>query len=44
MVFPSINEAIRARDEALTGRELTDLVQRFDAATAALDRARNALR
>ena len=44
MVFPSINEAIRARDEALTGRELTDLVQRFDAATAALERARAALR
>jgi N-acetylated-alpha-linked acidic dipeptidase len=44
MVFPSINEAIRARDEALTGREITDLVQRFDAATAALERARAALR
>ena len=44
MVFPSINEAIRAADEPLTGREVTDLVRRFDAATAALERARSALR
>jgi N-acetylated-alpha-linked acidic dipeptidase len=44
MVFPSINEAIRAGDEGLAGREVTDLVQRFDAATAALERARAALR
>ena len=44
MVFPSINEAIRAGDQALTGREVTDLVQRFDAATRALERGREALR
>jgi N-acetylated-alpha-linked acidic dipeptidase len=44
MVFPSVNEAIRARDEALAGRELADLVARFDAATRALERARGALR
>jgi N-acetylated-alpha-linked acidic dipeptidase len=44
MVFPSINEAIRAGDEGLTGREMTDLVARFDAATRALERARAALR
>jgi N-acetylated-alpha-linked acidic dipeptidase len=44
MVFPSINEAIRARDEGLTAREVTDLARRFDAATAALERARAGLR
>ena len=44
MVFPSINEAIRAGDEGLTGREVTDLVARFDAATRALERARGELR
>lgn len=40
MVFPSVNEAIRFGDAALFERELTDLVQRFDAATAALGLAR----
>jgi N-acetylated-alpha-linked acidic dipeptidase len=40
MVFPSVNEAIRFGDAALFERELTDLVQRFDAATAALEAAR----
>jgi N-acetylated-alpha-linked acidic dipeptidase len=40
MVFPSVNEAIRYGDAALFERELTDLVQRFDAATAALEAAR----
>lgn len=44
MVFPSINEAMRAGDEGLTGREVTDLVARFDAATGALQRAREVLR
>ncbi len=42
MVFPSVNEAIRAGDEALTTREIDDLAQRFDAAAAALERAREA--
>jgi len=37
MVFPSVNEAIRANDEALVGRELADLSLRFDAATRALE-------
>jgi N-acetylated-alpha-linked acidic dipeptidase len=44
MVFPSINEAIRAGDEGLTAKEVTDLVARFDTATRALERAREALR
>ena len=43
MVFPSVNEAIRYGDAALFTRELADLVQRFDAATAALDAARGAV-
>ena len=43
MVFPSVNEAIRYGDPALFGRELADLVQRFDAATAALEAARTAV-
>ena len=43
MVFPSVNEAIRAGDQGLAQRELNDLVQRFGAATAAIDRARAAL-
>jgi N-acetylated-alpha-linked acidic dipeptidase len=43
MVFPSVNEAIRAGDEALVGRELSDLGQRFDAATRALEGATAAL-
>jgi N-acetylated-alpha-linked acidic dipeptidase len=36
MVLPSVNEAIRVGDEALVGRELSDLVQHFDAATRSL--------
>ena len=44
MVFPSVKEAIRARDEGLTTRELADLAQRFDMATQALIAARMALR
>jgi N-acetylated-alpha-linked acidic dipeptidase len=43
MVFPSVNEAIRAGDEALFARELADLVQRFDAATAAIKEAQGQL-
>ncbi len=43
MVFPSVNEAIRYGDAALFSRELADLVQRFDAATAALESARAAV-
>ncbi|MEN9791108.1 MAG: hypothetical protein RLZZ63_766 [Gemmatimonadota bacterium] len=39
MVFPSVNEAIRSKDAGLAARELEDLVQRFDAATAALKEA-----
>jgi N-acetylated-alpha-linked acidic dipeptidase len=42
MPLPSINEAIRARDAALVASETTDLARRFDAATAALARARAA--
>ena len=44
MVFPSVNEAIRAADEARTRRELADLAGRFDAASAKLAEARSALR
>ena len=43
MVFPSVNEAIRAKDERLTSEEITDLAQRFSAATRALTGAREAL-
>ncbi len=43
MVFPSVNEAIRYGDAALFERELADLAQRFDAATAAIEAARAAL-
>jgi N-acetylated-alpha-linked acidic dipeptidase len=43
MVFPSVNEAIRARDARLTASEMTDLAQRFDAAARALSAARDAL-
>ncbi len=43
MVFPSINEAVRANDERLTGEEIADLARRFGAATRALSAARAAL-
>jgi N-acetylated-alpha-linked acidic dipeptidase len=43
VVFPSVNEALRAGDMALTGREVADLAARFDAATGALEEARRAL-
>jgi N-acetylated-alpha-linked acidic dipeptidase len=42
MVFPSVNEAIRSGDQALTQREIADLAARFDAATAAIEAARAA--
>ena len=44
MVFPSVNEAIRANDEHLATTELADLAHRFDRATSALASARAALR
>ncbi|MEO6878744.1 MAG: M20/M25/M40 family metallo-hydrolase, partial [Gemmatimonadaceae bacterium] len=43
MVFPSVNEAIRANDETLTRNEITDLAGRFDRAADALASARTAL-
>jgi N-acetylated-alpha-linked acidic dipeptidase len=43
MVFPSVNEAIRASDEQLTTKEIADLAQRFEAATRAIVAARAAL-
>ena len=43
MVFPSVNEALRANDQRLTGEEMTDLARRFEAATRALTAARTAL-
>ncbi|MEO7712695.1 MAG: transferrin receptor-like dimerization domain-containing protein, partial [Gemmatimonadaceae bacterium] len=43
MVYPSVNEALRANDERLTNVEIADLAQRFSAATRALATARTAL-
>jgi len=43
MVFPSVNEALRANDERLTRDELADLARRFGSATRALADARAAL-
>ena len=43
IVFPSVNEAIRAGDPALAQREIDDLARRFDAAASALDDAARAL-
>jgi N-acetylated-alpha-linked acidic dipeptidase len=43
MVFPSVNEALRANDQRLTGDEIADLARRFEAATRALAAARAAL-
>jgi N-acetylated-alpha-linked acidic dipeptidase len=43
MVFPSVNEALRAGDQALTQREIVDLASRFDAAAQAIVDARTAL-
>jgi len=44
MVLPSVNEAIRLGDQTVVGNELTDLSQRFDAATRALQMATELLR
>ena len=44
MVFPSVNEAVRTGDAALTQREIDDLARRFDAASSALDDAARILR
>jgi N-acetylated-alpha-linked acidic dipeptidase len=44
IVFPSVNEAIRSGDAALTQREIDDLARHFDAASAALDDAARAVR
>jgi N-acetylated-alpha-linked acidic dipeptidase len=44
MVLPSVNEAIRAGDQPVVGQELTDLAQRFDAATRTLQVAAELLR
>jgi N-acetylated-alpha-linked acidic dipeptidase len=43
MVFPSVNEAIRAGDQTLAQRELDDLVARFTKAAGFVDAARTAL-
>jgi N-acetylated-alpha-linked acidic dipeptidase len=44
IVFPSVNEAIRAGDAALAQAEIDDLARRFDAAATALDDAARALK
>jgi N-acetylated-alpha-linked acidic dipeptidase len=44
MVFPSINEATRANDQALAQSEMNDLATRFGNATKALNDATAALR
>jgi len=43
VVFPSVTEAIRAGDAALTSRELVDLAARFESAARALGSAREPL-
>ncbi len=43
MALPSVNEAIRAGDEALTRREIADLAARFNDAAQAVSDARAAL-
>lgn len=43
MALPSVNEAIRGGDDALTEREIDDLASRFTAAARQLDAARAAL-
>lgn len=44
MPLPSVNEAIRAGDQARTVREVGDLASRFEAATRAIEDATRALR
>ncbi len=43
MIFPTIGEAVRAKDAALARAELADLITRVNSASAALDEARAAL-
>ena len=43
MIFPTIGEAVRAKDAALARAELADLITRVHRAAAALDEARAAL-
>ncbi len=43
MVFPSVNEAVRANDAALTQSEIADLASRFEHAAQAVANARAAL-
>jgi N-acetylated-alpha-linked acidic dipeptidase len=43
MVFPSVNEAVRANDAALTQSEIADLASRFERAAQAVAAARTAL-
>ncbi len=40
MVFPSVNEAIRSGDQALTSTEMADLANRFEGARRAIAEAR----
>ncbi|MGE5101165.1 MAG: transferrin receptor-like dimerization domain-containing protein, partial [Deltaproteobacteria bacterium] len=44
MALPSVGEAIRAADEALTRTEIQDLASHFDRAAEALSEARAAIR
>jgi N-acetylated-alpha-linked acidic dipeptidase len=44
MVLPSVNEAIRLGNETVVARELTDLIQHFDAATHTLQVATELLK
>jgi N-acetylated-alpha-linked acidic dipeptidase len=44
MVFPSVNEAIRLGNERTVASEVSDLVRRFDAATAVLNTATRLLK
>lgn len=43
MIFPTIGEAVRAKDAALARAELADLIRRVDDAGMALDEAKTAL-
>ena len=43
MIFPTIGEAVRAKDAALARTELADLITRIDSAGVALEEARAAL-
>ena len=43
MIFPTVGEAVRAKDAALARSELADLITRVNSAAAALDAARAAV-